>query len=69
VYGFSVGQQYNAQIPAAHFMNRRPATDAAILLNDFSHSISDRALNSFELDLCAIRALPHHLEVPDKLHS
>ena len=69
MHGFTVRQQDDSQMPPAHLLNRRPTTNAAVLLSDFSHGIPDHMLNPLELDTRAIRPLPDRLEVPSELHG
>jgi len=69
MHGFTVRQQDNSQIPPAHLLNRRPTTNAAVLLSDFSHGIPDHMLDPLQLDTRAIGPFPNRLEVPSELHG
>jgi hypothetical protein len=67
--GPTARQHDNWQILATHLLNRRPTTNAAVLLSDFSPGIPDHMLDPLQLDTRAIGPLPDRPEVPSELHG
>jgi hypothetical protein len=68
MYGFSIRQEDNPQIPAIHLGHRCPTANAAVLLNDLLDGVIDHSLNPLKLDYQSIWPQPHRLKVLGKLH-
>ena len=68
MHGFSIGEQYNAQKPAVHLLNRCPASNPAVLLDGFLDRMIDYALNPLFADDSAIRSLASGDKIPSTLH-
>jgi hypothetical protein len=63
-----VRQEDDSQISMIHLLNRRPATDAPILLYKFFRRIVYYPFDPFLTDDGPIRALPHEFEVLREFH-
>lgn len=66
---FTIWQKNNTQEPAVGFLNRRPATNAPIFLQRLLNRGVHYTLDPFQLNTCAIRPLPHRLEVSSEFHA
>jgi hypothetical protein len=47
MYCLPVGEQYHSQVSVLHFLNRRPPTDATILLDVLLHGMVDYLFGGF----------------------
>lgn len=63
-----VRQEDDSQISMVHLFDRRPATDAPILLHHFLRWIVHHSFDPFLTNDGAIRAPPHEFEVLRELH-
>jgi hypothetical protein len=68
MHGLSVWKQYNAQKPAVHLRNWRPASNPPVLLNGLLDRMIDNALNPLIANDGAVRPLTSRLEVGGALH-
>jgi len=63
-----VRQEDDSQISMIHLFNRRPATDAPILLHKFFRRIVDHSFDPLIADDRPIGAMPHEFEVLRDFH-
>ena len=66
---FTIGQQYDPQIPTIHLINARPAANSAILLNRFLDRMLDHTLNPFGFYYGTIRPETHGLKILGTFHD
>jgi len=68
MHSLSIVQQNHSQIFAVSFLNSRPSSNSAILLDDFFDRIRYYSCNPFDLDIFPVLANTHCLEVLRKFH-
>ena len=69
MYSLAVREQYNTQIPAVHFRDRRPSPNTTVLLHGLFCRMIDHVLNPLQPNARPIWTLTHRLKVFGKLHS
>lgn len=69
MYGLSIWQQYNPQIPPTYLQDWGPATNSPVLLSDLLYRVVNHPLNPLKLDYRSVWALAHGFEVSGELHS
>jgi hypothetical protein len=68
MHGFPIREQYNAQKPAVHLCNRRPATNSPILLDGFLDRMIDHTLNPLVANESTVWPLTSRHEIASVLH-
>jgi hypothetical protein len=68
VYGLSIFQQDDSQIPALHLLNGRPPTNTAVTLDSLSDGMIDHVLNPLQPDSRTVRTAPYFFEILRELH-
>lgn len=68
MYGGSIGQQDNTQIPSVHFCNRRPPSDAPISLHKLSRWMINHSLNPVQFNKGTVGASSHYVKVFGESH-